>query len=248
MKQNLHPEYQHLKTFVQRLPEVFDTEGVTIYKSRNELKTFESEGLVLNVKRYKKPNWVNQFVYAYIRKSKARRAYENALLLLSKKFETPFPVAYLERFKNGLLTDAFFISIQCPYSRLFREFTEDSGISGREHIVQAFGKLVARLHKEGILHLDLSVGNILFEETATGCNFSLVDLNRMKFKRIGQKLGCRNFERLRGSDAFFRLLTKVYAEERGFEPDTCFNLALKAKEKNVRHFQRKDTLKRLFSR
>ncbi len=246
MKYLLHADFQNLSSFIKRLPDVFDAEGTTIYKSRNELKTFEVDGVLLNVKRYRKPHFINQFVYAHLRKSKARRAYENALYLISKGFETPAPVAYLERVEHGLLIDAFFVSVQCPYKRLFREFTEESPIDGREEIVALFGRLVARLHQSGILHLDLSVGNILFEEHAKGCSFSFVDLNRMKFQKIGMKTGCKNFERLRGDEAFFRILTQEYAAARGYDAAQCYALALQAKVKNVRHFKRKSTLKKFF--
>ena len=244
MKMRINPEYQKLEEFVMRLPEVFERDGESIYKSRNELKIFEKEGLSINVKRYRKPIWVNRVAYTFFRKSKAKRAYENALTLLDKGFETPNPVAYLEIHEKGLLKDSYFIALHCPYKRLFREFADNSPIDGREEIVQSFGVTLARLHEANIFHLDLSVGNILFDKLKDGYHFSLVDLNRMKFKKIRLNDGCRNFERLRGSDDFFKLLAKTYANERGFDVETCIRLALKAQQKSIQHFHRKRQLKK----
>jgi len=244
MKMLINAQYQNLEEFIKRLPVGFEQEGKTIYKSRNELKIFEKEGISINVKHYRKPIWLNRVAYTFFRKSKARRAYENALTLLDKGFETPNPVAYLEIHEKGLLKDSFFIALHCPYKRLFREFADNSSIDGREEIVQAFGVTLARLHEANIFHLDLSVGNILFDKLKDGYHFSLVDLNRMKFQKICLNDGCRNFERLRGSDDFFKLLAKTYANERGFDVETCIRLALKAQQKSIQHFHRKRQIKK----
>jgi len=236
-----------MEVFLKSLPTVFEKEGETIYKSRNELKIFEQEGLRINVKRYKKPIWINRIAYTFFRKSKAKRAYENAMTLLEKGFETPTPIAYLELSEGGLLNDSYFVSLHCPYKRLFREFADDSSIDGREDIICSFGVLLARLHEANIFHLDLSVGNVIFDKLSDGYHFSLVDLNRMKFQKIGLKEGCQNFDRFRGSDDFFRLLAESYATERGFNAAICFKLALEAKQKSLRHFQRKRKWRKAFS-
>lgn len=191
MKMCINSEFQALEVFLKMLPSQFENEGKTIYKSRNELKLFVQDGYHLNVKRYRRPIFVNRIAYTFFRKSKARRAYENALVLKSNGFETPTPVAFLEIAKHGLLMDSYFVSIHSPYQRLFREFADCSSIVGRESIIREFGVMLARLHETGILHLDLSVGNILFDILPDGCHFSLVDLNRMKFQRIHQKKGVR---------------------------------------------------------
>lgn len=239
MKMVVNPEFKHLYEFLTCLPDVFETEGCTIYKSRNEIKTFEYQGLVLNVKRYRKPILINRIAYSFFRKSKARRAYENALKVQEKGFETPTPIAYLEQKESGLLNKSWFVSIQCSYPRMFREFADNSGLEGREDIPKALGVYVAALHEAGILHLDLSVGNILFEKDEAGIRFSLIDINRMKFCKVDQETGCKNMERLRGSVDFFRILAYSYAEARGFDPESCFNRILAHNRKSVIYFNRK---------
>ncbi|MDD3906668.1 MAG: tyrosine protein kinase, partial [Bacteroidales bacterium] len=92
----INPKFQFLEDFLKRLPECFEKEGHTIYKSRNEVKTFNIEGMALNVKSYRKPIFLNRVIYTFFRHSKARRAYENALEVISRGFETPAPIAYIE--------------------------------------------------------------------------------------------------------------------------------------------------------
>ena len=53
----INPEFRFLESFLKRLPECFDSEGETIYKARNEIRIFEIEGLVLNVKKLPKTNF-----------------------------------------------------------------------------------------------------------------------------------------------------------------------------------------------
>jgi serine/threonine protein kinase len=45
---------------------------------------------------------------------------------------------------------------------MMREF-EEGGIAGREDILEAFAAFTVDLHKKGVLHLDYSAGNILFD-------------------------------------------------------------------------------------
>lgn len=239
----IHPDYLQLASFFDAFPEHFFTHGDVIYKSRNELKNFSVGSLVVTVKKYRKPNAINQFVYAYFRKSKAQRAYENALILLNKGIDTPFPVGYMAFFKHSLLTDSYFISLHSPYTRLFREFEHKVLDEADLEVVKAFARLMAHVHNNSILHLDLSVGNILFEQNKGECQFSLVDLNRMKFNKVGEKKGCKNFERLRGNAVFIHTLAHEYAKQRGFSAELCEKRIFKYIDKNARRFRRKIRLK-----
>lgn len=240
----INPDFLSLEGFIKRLPSCFEIDGRTIYKVRNEIKLFEENGMLINVKSYRKPIFINRIIYTFFRKSKARRAYENALEIISRGFDTARPIAYIEERKGGLLYKSYFICLQCDYNRMFREFADNSDIKGRENILQAFGRYLARMHDSGILHLDLSIGNILFDVDESGVHFCLIDLNRMKFQHIDEEKGCKNFERLRGNLDFFRVLSDSYAKDRGFNADKCLNTILKYYEKSVRKFARKSELKK----
>lgn len=242
MKIIINPDFLELKEIISNLPNVFDKEGETIYKARNEIKAFHINGINIAVKKYRVPIFINQFAYSFLRKSKAERAYRNALEVISRGFDTPTPIAYIEIKKSGLLKDSYFISMQSTYNRLLREFV-DIDIKGKEHIIEALGKYVAKMQEKEILHLDLSVGNILFEETSKGVLFSIIDINRMKFCPINQELGCKNFERLRGRKEFFEILAKSYAIERDFNVEKCTKLILKYNNKHIIKFEKRKRFK-----
>jgi tRNA A-37 threonylcarbamoyl transferase component Bud32 len=244
MKIIINPDFIDLKDFVLNLPSFFEKEGKTIYKGRNELKVFEVNGIEVNVKKYRIPIFINQFAYSFIRKSKAERAYKNALEVISRGFDTPAPIAYIEEKKWGLLHESYFICLQCPYTRMFREFADDADITGKEHIIKALGRYAAKMHEKGIYHLDFSVGNILFEDTPAGTAFSIVDLNRMKVCEVNLAFGCKNFERLRGKKEFFEILAKAYAKERKFDEAKCVELTLKYNAEHVDKFRKHQEFKK----
>lgn len=101
MKEIINPAYGRFEDFVRRVPRIFSEEGKTIYKARNEIKVFEVDGVELNVKRYRIPLLINRVIYRFFRQPKAVRAYEYALRLVAKGFETPAPIAYILFRKKG---------------------------------------------------------------------------------------------------------------------------------------------------
>ena len=216
----IHPDYAFCADFIDRLPDIFHTEGETIYKSRNEIKVFEMNGIKINVKQYKTPIFINRIVYTFFRATKAYRAYTYAFKLLSKGIETPHPIAYILFKKTGLIHHCYLISLQSPYPRNMYEFGKGS-LSGREFIIRCLAQYTATLHESGIYHKDFSPGNILFQQTENEVNFSLVDINRMQFGPVSIKKGCANFARLWGSKEMFRLLAREYAVARHADMDDC---------------------------
>lgn len=239
MKLLINTEYAFIKPFLSNLPELFRLQGRTVYKSRNELRVIELQDLSINVKQYRIPIFINRIMYTFFRKSKASRAFEYAMILKEKGIGTPEPIAYLELKSKGLLSGSYFVSKQIPDFRMMREFADGSDITDREDIIEALGVFVARLHQAGILHLDLSVGNILFKKDEKGIQFWLVDLNRMRFCPIGQEKGCKNFERLRGCEAYFRVLASSYAKELGYDSAQCLEKIMYYQKKSVRAFRAK---------
>jgi hypothetical protein len=239
MKLVIHPDFKNLTSFLEQIPERFESEGETIHKLRNEIKVIVSEGIHLNVKCFRTPHPINRFVYSYLRKSKAQRAFENGLALLKKGIQTPSPVAYIEVFDKTLIEKSYFVSLHIQEARDFREFSNNSDVKGREDILIAFGQFSAKMHQLGIQPLDLSIGNILFKKEKESTSFWLVDLNRMRFGRVGFSRACKNFERLRGNDDYFRILTSAYANFRGFDADKLLEKVLILQKKSIRHFQKK---------
>ena len=78
------------------------------------------DGVELNVKRYRIPLLINRVIYRFFRQPKAVRAYEYALRLVAKGFETPAPIAYILFRKKGFLEYSYFISLQSSYKTLYK--------------------------------------------------------------------------------------------------------------------------------
>lgn len=240
MNVKIHPSYQALSAFITNLPQDFAQGGHLIYEGRNQLKVFDVEGLSVNVKAFKRPNWINRVVYTSIRPSKAKRSYDNAVKLLALGFTVPQPLGYVECYTGGLLDDSYFVSLQWPFTTDFRPFRTMENDTLRNWLprLEAFGAYVGRLHEAGVLHKDLSIGNVLMAEDQPAL-FCLVDLNRMRFGPVNLAKGCANFARLRGNPSFFKAMAKGYAAERGFDENSCFQKMWQANAKSLRFFTRK---------
>lgn len=222
----LNPKYQYLRPWIEALPERFGYEGKVIYDARNQIRVIPADGLMLNVKRFCVPIWINRFVYKTFRKPKAVRAYENARVLQENGIATPEPIAYILTYKRGLLAESYLITVQIAFSRMFYEFGEHP-LAGSEDIIKNFVHFTARMHELGIYHKDFSPGNILFGQVNGEWQFSVVDINRMKFGKIDIKKGCAAFARLWGNVAMMKLIAREYAADRHFDASLCEQLILK---------------------
>lgn len=245
MKIVLNPQYLFLQDFISQIHNNFSKSGKVVYQGRNEIRLFEENGLQINVKRYRVPNFFNRIVYSFFRPTKAQRAYEYALAVLAKGIETPVPIGYIEEKEKGLLSTSYFISLQCPYSHMMRDIERLPLNDASKEVLSAFARFTANLHQNKILHLDYSPGNILFENTTEGIRFSIVDLNRMKFETIDEDKGCGNFARLCFSESAFRFLADQYASARGFDSEICQQKVLCYFQDFRKYWDRKQKFKKL---
>lgn len=227
----INPKYEGLKSFIEDLPKSFLNSGEVIYSGRNLIKVFDTEGLKINIKSFKKPILINQFIYATFRPSKAERSYKYALALREKGFHTPEPIAYMELKKCNMLKYSLYISIQETFDGLMQEFRYGK-MEGREDLLRQFALFTANLHEQKILHLDYSPGNILYKKEGDKYTFYLVDLNRMTFdKAINLDKACFNFRRLWGNEEMITFFVKEYAKARGFDEATCLDKTFEYRKK-----------------
>lgn len=240
---SINPRYEHLRAFITQIPAIMDEQGTYIYGGRrNLIKRFEApDGTVVNVKRFKKPNFLNSFVYSTgIRKPKGIRAFTYPERLLAKGIETPEAIAYIEeRNAIGLLQESWFVSLQCPYRHLLYELG-DAKPEVYEPIAKALAGYAAFMHDHEVLHLDFSPGNILWDQDEDGTyHFSIVDINRMRFGVVDMESGCKSFSRLWGPKRFIQLLVEAYAQARHFDPATCVDITMKARASFWQRYQKK---------
>lgn len=242
-KIQLHSNYKHLEQPILDYLKQFNDAGTYVLKgSRNSIKKITIQGVELNVKQFKKPNAFNAFVYKFIRKSKAKRSFEYANLLLEKGIQTPFPVAYYEE-TNGLgLGNSFYISLHVNYDFDFRVLIHQPKFPDRNNILEQFTAFTFKLHENQINFLDHSPGNTLIINRGEGkYDFFLIDLNRMTFKSMNFSERMHNFRRLWLSKAMIKIMAAAYAKLYNKTYDQTHSLMLK----HSRDFQRKVDAKKL---
>ena len=181
---------------------------------RNKIKLFELDGATINIKSFKIPNIINQVAYKYFRKSKARRSYEYATVLLEKGIGTPQPIAFAEDFTVLGIKESYYISEHLSCDLTFRELVEIPDYPDHEKILRQFAKFTFDLHKKGIEFLDHSPGNTLIKKVADGqYAFFLVDLNRMNFhKNMDFDQRMRNFSRLTPKKEMIAVMSNEYSK------------------------------------
>lgn len=222
MKFTVHPEFQHLRQFVGRLPEEFEASGEVLHDGRNKIRAYEVSGEQIVVKRYKRPNWFNRIVYTFFRKNKAQHAYEHAIRLSELGFITPTPIAWGECRKNGLIADTYFVSGRTnstPLSETTAHFPAPETLP----VLDAFVEFVVKLHEKGVAHKDFNQTNILYNydpETKVYL-FELIDINRMKFADhpLSPNQSMITLRRLSCPAISFLYILDHYAEARRWDID-----------------------------
>jgi hypothetical protein len=202
----------HLRNFLENLHENFDNQGITIYKGRNEIKIFECEGLKLNVKSFKIPHLINKIAYAWLRGSKAKHSYEYAMKMISVGADTPEPVACVETLKKGLFHRSYYVSIHHDYDFTIRDLIGFE-FPDKNNILRQFAEYTYyKLHKNNIHHLDYSRGNILIKRLEDKkYQFSVVDINRMRFEKMPYLKGLKNFAQIWANEDELKVVAKEYA-------------------------------------
>lgn len=229
----INPQYESFSTFIKSIPDIYNKEGEILYDERNKVKRFLKNNIFFVVKRYKKPLFFQRVDYTFIRPSKAKRAYLFALRLKEFQINTPEAVAYIEIKKTGLFYTGYFISLNCGDSdtRILRKDSFDKKIAG------GLASFLADMHKKGFLHGDLNLSNILYHQETNGCyNFTVIDINRSKFKTNPSREEClSNMKRLTHQKNLLKYIIQQYAQIRGWNPDKCISEIMKILKK----FERK---------
>ena len=128
----------------------------------------------------------------------------------------PQEIAYIEIKRNLLLYESYFISNQCSYAAVSQVMESDGP---QLEMIPALVKFLAHLHDLGIIHGDLSMNNILYRIEEGNYEFTLIDINRTKFKESLTKEECiKNMERLSHNKELMNLIGQEYGRLRGWNP------------------------------
>lgn len=93
-------DYEDLLVNIKHL---FDQNFRVLQKARNEIRIVRYKGMDLVLKSFKVPASFNRVAYSFLRDSKAKRSFMNAVALKSLGIGTPDPLGYIEFFSGGLI-------------------------------------------------------------------------------------------------------------------------------------------------
>lgn len=218
-------EFTELNEFIYSLPHQFDQLGFVIKDNRNVIKKVNSSKGELVIKSFKGMYFFNRIAYSFFRKSKAERSYLNAAKLNQKGIDTPLNVGWLDKYSGKLLEKSYYLSLYSPH-KTFAEHLVDRG-DDEESKKKLYGHLVnfvMKLHQAGVMHMDLSLGNILVIPSGNDYKFSMVDLNRVRFRTVRFKDGLNNLRKIEIPEEDMNNLVRRYAELNGESPENAVNL------------------------
>ena len=144
-----------------------------------------------------------------VQPSKAARAWRGAVALVEAGFGTAAPIAYLERRSGGLVRESYFVAERLAGGREIRSLFRELAPAELEPLLAALAGELVRIHAAGILHRDLSDGNILVEtgaaalasapaaDASAAFRFVFLDTNRVRRRAgLGRMARARNLVRL----------------------------------------------------
>lgn len=147
-----------------------------------------------------------------VQPSKAARAWQGALALNERGLGTASPAAYLEKRSRGLVERSFFFAARIENADEIRGLFRSLPAADLEPLLSALAAFLSQCHDRGILHRDLSDGNILVRKDDSGRTvFYLLDTNRVRVrKKLGGFRRSKNLIRLGVPPAFQRYFLRSY--------------------------------------
>ena len=200
----------------------FNQEGELIKDSRNTVKVFKIDDLQINIKRFKRPNFINRLVYSFFRSTKACRSFLYANKLLDYDILTPDPIAYFENSKCFIINDSFYVCKNIDYDFDMKHVFENKQLESRDKLIKKFVLFTHKLHENGVIFLDHSTSNTIIKKVDGDYKLFLIDLNRMKFKKMTFEDRLKNFKRLNLSDDSIKKVSHFYSEIVNVNKDLIF--------------------------
>lgn len=227
--------------FIAKLPEFFSTSGTIIHNARNQIRVFDVNGKLINVKKFCIPPIVNRILYSLgWRTPKALTTYRNAQEILKRGFHTPAPYGYRIERKGGLINFSYFVSEQVQNMHQIR----DGG--NNPALIKAVAKYTADMHAKGLFHRDFTPGNILYRVDNGMYHFMLVDINRFRFfdGPTPRRLALRNLGQPFPQDDLLKAFVQEYSRYAPWAADVAKTVL---RRRHIRNWynQTKRNLKKL---
>jgi serine/threonine protein kinase len=130
--------------------------------------------------------------------SKAAKAWRGAAALVARGLPTAPPIAFLESRRGGFAAESYFLSGRLEGVREVRFLFRDLRGEALDRLLSGLAAFLVACHERGIVHRDLSDGNILVGPDGRGGQaFYLLDTNRVRVRRrLGPLARVKNLVRL----------------------------------------------------
>lgn len=245
MKKVIHPLYKTQQDKLDFFIAHFNTEGEDYgNQDRNSLKLFNLDGVTVNVKSFKVPNFINKIAYRFFKKSKAQRSFEYANKLQKLGIGTPQPIAYYENPTALVFKSSYYLSAHLDCNYTYRDLTFNFNIPNYETILRAFTRFTYTLHENNVNFLDHSPGNTLIKIENDTIDFYLVDLNRMRFETMSFEARIKNFAKLTTHKQMVEIMSDEYAKCINADYTKVFNLMWGYTEDFQMRYHRRRKLKK----
>jgi len=195
----------------------FKEDNKVLFEKRNIVKVVEFNNKKFVFKYFKIPHIINKIVYRFFRDSKAKRSYDNSIKLKELNINTHEAIAYIEYNSLFLFKESFYISNFFDYSYEIRAVLKDKNFKNRDTIFQKFIEFTYDLHNKGVYHIDYSPGNVLIKEYDGEYEFSIIDVNRMKFLDFDIDLRMKSMSKITKNMEDNKLFIKYYSYISGYE-------------------------------
>lgn len=139
-----------------------------------------------------RPTGIKRWSY-YFKPSKGLRHWNNASLMLKRGINTPEPIAYYEQLSQSGIRPSYYVCEFVPdafssrhvCSAIQQGEEEFQGLS-RQQWFDYLAGFICRMHNSGIVHRDLSVGNLMLKRLEDGTITPyLIDIGRARITRKG---------------------------------------------------------------
>ena len=117
--------------------------------------------------------------------SKAERSFSAARHLIANSLDTPFPLAFLEKRKNGFVVESYYIAEYIDDYVKISDYLSENPENYKEikEMILAVSDYVKRMHDSEMVHRDLNLANFLLSGKGKKKRLVLVDLNRYRIHK-----------------------------------------------------------------
>lgn len=168
--------------------------GAVLRDTRNKIWTTQTETHGTIAIKLNRINFRKRIAYIF-RDSKGRRHWNNANAMLRMGIKTPQPLAFFERHHSSGTSESYYVCayLDQPFSArdVFTSMRKgEADYLGLAHddLLKTIAEFVCHMHNRGVLHRDLSPGNILLINTGDTVAPHAIDIGRA---RTGLSLSTR---------------------------------------------------------